>query len=134
MTGPLNGLVVVDTSWGMPCDIAGMILADYGARVVKVERPGGEPASGRTLRKVLDRNKWSVSADLATAEGRRRLHELLSGADLFIESFGAGRSEALDLGYQSLHERYPELVYLSVTGYGTDGPLMERPGYEALLE
>src|SRR5262249_3774419 len=134
MTGPLNGLVVVDTSWGMPCDIAGMVLADYGARVIKVERPGGELEAGRTLRKTLGRNKWSVQADLTTADGTQRLHQLLSGADVFIESFGAGRAEALGLDYPALHQQYPELVYLSVSGYGTDGPLTDRPGYEALLE
>jgi crotonobetainyl-CoA:carnitine CoA-transferase CaiB-like acyl-CoA transferase len=134
MTGPLNGLVVVDATWGMPCDIAGMILADYGARVIKVERPGQDVVSGRTVRKMLDRNKWSVTADLRTSEGTQRLHQLLSTADLFVESFGPGRAEALGIDYAALHERYPELVYLSVSGYGSDGPLSDRPGYEALLE
>ncbi len=134
MAGPLDGLVVVDASWGMPCDIAGMILADYGARVVKVERPGREVVVGRTLRKTVGRNKWSMTADLETPVGKRRVHELLARADLFIESFGGGRADALGFGYDELRARCPELVYLSVSGYGHDGPLADRPGYEALLE
>ena len=134
MAGPLDGLVVVDASWGMPCDIAGMILADYGARVVKIERPCNDVVVGRTLRKILDRNKWSVTADLGTAEGRQRIEQLLGHADLFIESFGAHRAETLGLGYGALHARFPELVYVSVSGYGEEGPLARRPGYEGLLE
>lgn len=133
MSGPLDGLVVVDASWGMPCGIAGMMLADYGATVVKVERPGYDPGAGATLRKIVDRGKWSVTADLGTPDGNEALHRLLAAADVFVESFGPGRAEAMGLGHESLRERYPELVCLSVTGYGTSGPLAGRPGYEALL-
>ena len=133
MAGPLNGLVVVDASWGMPSGIATMLLADYGARVVKIERPGYEPVVDRTQRKILDRGKWSVTADLHTAEGTEKLHELLDSADVFVESFGAGRAEELGLDHGSLKDRYPQLVCLSVSGYGTTGPLADRPGYEALL-
>ncbi|MEV5647089.1 CoA transferase [Nocardia sp. NPDC052254] len=133
MPGPLDGLVVVDASRGMPAGIATMMLADYGARVVKVERPGYTPGAEATLRKVLDRGKWSVTADLETSQGTRTLHELLASADVFIESWGAGRAEANGLDHATLRGRYPQLVCLTVTGYGTAGPLSQRPGYEALL-
>lgn len=133
MAGPLDGLVVVDASWGLSPGIATMMLADYGARVIKVERPGYVPVIDRNLRKTIDRGKWSVTIDLATDAGRERLHGLLANADVFVESFGVGKAEALGLGYDELHERYPELVYTSLSGYGTSGPFVNRPGYEPLL-
>ena len=132
MAGPLDGLVVIDASWGMPAAISTMTLADYGARVVKLERPGGPHEANSALRKSTDRGKWSVEADLNTPEGRAIAEQLLSGADVFVESFGAGRAPG-GLDYDRVHELFPELVYCSVTGYGNDGPLAGRPGYEALL-
>lgn len=133
MAGPLDGLVVIDASWGMPAAISTMMLADYGARVIKVERPGGGSASAANVRKSTDRGKWSVEADVRTEEGRAIVRQLLANADVFVESFGVGKADALGLGYDELHEVFPELVYVSVTGYGTTGPLASRPGYEALL-
>ncbi|MGW6334622.1 CaiB/BaiF CoA transferase family protein [Nocardia rhamnosiphila] len=133
MAGPLDGLVVIDASWGMPAAIATMMLADYGARVVKLERPGGPDDADSVLRATTDRGKWSVEADLRTEAGRAIAERLVSGADVFVESFGTGRAEALGIGYDRWHAEYPELVYCSVTGYGNDGPLASRPGYEALL-
>ncbi|WP_037223347.1 CoA transferase, partial [Rhodococcus sp. R1101] len=133
MAGPLDGLVVIDASWGMPTAISTMMLADYGARVVKIERPGGGPDAGSNARKATDRGKWSVEADVRTDEGRAIVRGLLAGADVFVESCGAGRAETLGLGYDELHDEFPELVYVSVTGYGTTGPHASRPGYEALL-
>ncbi|MET8800620.1 CoA transferase [Nocardia sp. NPDC004568] len=133
MAGPLDGLVVIDASWGMPAAISTMMLADYGARVVKLERPGGPPDADSILRATTDRGKWSVEADLRTAAGRAIAEQLVSGADVFVESFGTGRADALGIGYEHWHEKFPELVYCSVTGYGNDGPLASRPGYEALL-
>ncbi|MGW5382207.1 CaiB/BaiF CoA transferase family protein [Nocardia sp. NPDC003963] len=133
MAGPLDGLVVIDASWGMPAALATMMLADYGARVVKLERPGGGSGADSVLRKTTDRGKWSVEADLRTPAGRGVAEQLVAGADVFVESFGTGRADALGIGYEPWHEKFPELVYCSVTGYGNDGPLASRPGYEALL-
>ncbi|WP_277370354.1 CaiB/BaiF CoA transferase family protein [Rhodococcus rhodochrous] len=133
MAGPLDGLVVIDASWGMPTAISTMMLADYGARVVKIERPGGGPDGRSNVRKTTDRGKWSVEADVHTEEGRAVVRGLLAHADVFVESFGTGRVETLGLGYDELHAEFPELVYVSVTGYGTTGPHASRPGYEALL-
>ena len=122
MPGPLEGLMVVDATWGMPAGIASHLLADYGATVVKLERPGGSPQGHDVLRGVLDRGKWSVEADLGTAAGMQTAHTLLAGADVWMESFGPGRAAALGLGYDELHARYPRLIQASYTGYGHSGP------------
>ena len=133
MPGPLEGLTVVDATWGMPAGIASHLLADYGATVVKLERPGGSPQGHDVLRGVLDRGKWSVEADLGTAAGMQTAHTLLAGADVWMESFGPGRAAALGLGYDELHARYPRLIQASYTGYGHSGPWRDRPGFDALV-
>jgi crotonobetainyl-CoA:carnitine CoA-transferase CaiB-like acyl-CoA transferase len=133
MAGPLEGLVVVDATWGMPAGIASHLLADYGATVIKLERPGGGPSGHDILRSVLDRGKWSVEADLATPEGLQVAHTALAAADVWLESFGPGRAAALGLGYDELHARYPRLIQATFTGYGHSGPWRDRPGYDALV-
>jgi crotonobetainyl-CoA:carnitine CoA-transferase CaiB-like acyl-CoA transferase len=133
MAGPLEGLVVVDATWGMPAGIASHLLADYGATVIKLERPGGGPSGHDILRSVLDRGKWSVEADLATPEGLEVAHTLLAAADVWLESFGPGRAAGLGLGYDELHARYPRLIQATFTGYGHSGPWRDRPGYDALV-
>ncbi|MEW6477556.1 MAG: CoA transferase [Actinomycetota bacterium] len=133
MPGPLEGLAVVDATWGMPGAVTGMLLADYGARVVKVERPGGGPDRRSVTRSAWDRGKWSVEADLSTAEGREALFGLLATADVFLESGGPGRADAAGFGYDAVHGRWPALVYCSISGYGPDGPWRDRPGYDCLV-
>jgi crotonobetainyl-CoA:carnitine CoA-transferase CaiB-like acyl-CoA transferase len=133
MSAPLDGLLVVDASWGMPGAVAGMLLADYGARVVKVERPGGGPDARSVTRAAWDRGKWSVEADVATPDGVETLFSLLETADVFVESSGPGRAEAAGYGYDTVHERLPGLVYCSISGYGPDGPWRDRPGYDCLV-
>ena len=133
MAGPLEGLVVVDATWGMPAGIASHLLSDYGATVIKLERPGGGPSGHDILRSVLDRGKWSVEADLATADGLQVAHTLLAAADVWLESFGPGRAAELGLGYDELHARYPRLIQATFTGYGCSGPWRDRPGYDALV-
>ena len=133
MAGPLEGVVVVDATWGMPAGIASHLLADYGATVIKLERPGGGPSGHDILRSVLDRGKWSVEADLATPEGLQVAHTLLAAADVWLESFGPGRAADLGLGYDELRARYPRLIQATFTGYGHSGPWRDRPGYDALV-
>lgn len=132
MAGPLEGVVVVDAGWGMPTAVAGMLLADYGARVIKLERPGGGPDARSVTRKAWDRGKWSVECDLSDPQGRELAFDLISKADVFVESFGAGRAPA-GFDADSLRSRFPHLVHTSVTGYGIGGPLQDRPGYDALV-
>ena len=133
MSGPLDGLVVVDAGWGQPAAVTSMLLADYGARVVKVERPGGGPDRTSITRAAWDRGKWSVEADLSTPEGLDLLLGLVEGADVFIESAGAGRAAATGYGYEALHQRFPRLVYCAISAYGQNGPWRDRPGFDSLV-
>ena len=133
MAGPLDGLLVVDAGWGMPAAVSSMLLADYGARVVKVERPGGGPDRGSVTRSAWDRGKWSIEADLSTPDGRDTLFGLLETADVFLEASGAGRADAAGFGYETVHRRWPRLVYCSISAYGPDGPWRDRPGYDCLV-
>lgn len=133
MTGPLDGLVVVDATWGLSTGLAGMLLADYGARVIKVERPGTVRASERAMRAFVDRSKWSVALDLDATDDQQRIRALLSQADVFIESFGPGGARARGLDHDTLAAEFPELVTVSFTGYGDVGPWANDPGFEALL-
>ncbi|HVW31296.1 MAG TPA: CoA transferase [Acidimicrobiia bacterium] len=133
MAGPLDGLVVVDAGWAQPAAVTSMLLADYGAAVVKVERPGGGPDRTSITRAAWDRGKWSVEADVATPAGRDVLLGLVDGADVLIESAGAGRATEAGYGYEALHERRPGLVYCSISAYGQDGPHSDRPGWDSLV-
>jgi len=126
-------LVVVDLSWGMPGAVTSMLLADYGASVVKVERPGGGPDRESPSRAVWERGKRSVTLDLATAAGTTRLGDLLGAADVLIESFPPGRAAPLGLGVDAVRREHPSLVHCSITGYGQDGPWHDRPGFDCLV-
>jgi crotonobetainyl-CoA:carnitine CoA-transferase CaiB-like acyl-CoA transferase len=131
--GPLAELVVVDASWGMPGAVASMVLADYGASVVRVERPGGGPDRDAVVRQVWERGKRSVELDLGSASDVDRLLGLLPSADVFIESCGPGRAARLGFGPDVVAELAPALMYCSLSGYGQDGPWSDRPGYDALV-
>src|SRR4051794_26911 len=110
MAGPLDGLLVVEMAWGSPGSITGMLLADYGARVIKVERPGGGSDDGSVRRAAWDRGKWSVEIDHTTADGQELLRSLLQRTDIFLEGLGAGRAAQYGLGYSDLRELCPQLV------------------------
>jgi crotonobetainyl-CoA:carnitine CoA-transferase CaiB-like acyl-CoA transferase len=134
MTGPLDGLTVVDATWGMPGAVATLLLADYGARVVKLERPGRLGPSASVNRRSWDRGKWSVELDVAAPENADLVSALLQRADVFVESFGPGRAEELGLGYAQLQPSCPALVHCSISGYGLDDtPWRDRPGLDALV-
>lgn len=135
MPGPLEGLNVVDCSWGTAGPRISWMLADYGADVVAVERPGGDPL--RRLEPhtfaVLGRGKRSLELDLKSTFGKGSVLDLLAGADVMIQGWKPGAAERLGLDYASLHSSFPSLVVCSVTGFGPTGPLREVPGYEALV-
>jgi crotonobetainyl-CoA:carnitine CoA-transferase CaiB-like acyl-CoA transferase len=133
MPGPLEGLIVVDASWGLPAGICGLLLADYGAKVLKVERPsGGTPANAR-IRSVVDRNKWSLELDLDSPAGKDAFLGLLPGADVLIDSWGPRVARQRGLDPESLTVQFPQLVHCAVTGYSQSGPWRDRPAYESLL-
>lgn len=132
MPGPLEGLVVVEASWGAPGRIAGMLMSDYGATVVAVRRPGGEPVDLLNHR-AWDRGKRLVELDLGTDEGRAGLAELLDRADVFVDGLGVRRARAWQLTPDDVARRHPALVHAAVTGYGQSGPWAERPGWDGLV-
>ncbi|BBZ14955.1 CaiB/BaiF CoA transferase family protein [Mycobacterium branderi] len=135
MSGPLEGIRVVDCSRGIAGPRATGLLADYGAEVWWVEPPGGDPFRDvlATEYAVFNRGKRSVQCDLRTGAGRDALFELLSGADAFVTSWRPGVAERLGVGWDRMHEAFPQLVYTSISGFGEDGTLADVPGHEAII-
>ena len=134
MSGPLDGLTVVDLSQGMPGALATMLLADNGARVVKVEPPGGDPFCSFPPTTVWSRGKRSIVLDVAEPRARRDLLRLLSTADVLLESFRPGETARLGIDYRALSHQLPRLIYCSLTGYGQEGSERDRFGYDGLVQ
>jgi crotonobetainyl-CoA:carnitine CoA-transferase CaiB-like acyl-CoA transferase len=146
LPGPLAGVLVVEatTTWAGP--MAGCILADYGARVIKIEHPAGEvarrlppfvPGSRSRLsivNETVNRNKESVTLDLSKPAGRDACLTLLARADVLIENFRPGTLASWGLGYAHVRAAKPDIVYVSVSGYGQYGPLSPRAGYDPLAQ
>ncbi|MDQ1432949.1 MAG: hypothetical protein QOF40_3551 [Actinomycetota bacterium] len=135
MAGPVEGLRVVDCSSGIAGPRATGLLADYGADVVWVEPPGGDPfrRGAPECASVVNRGKRSVELDLDDPEARDRLLALVDRAEVFVESWRPGVAERLGLGYHALHARNPALVYVSISGFGEDSGL-DLPGYEPIVQ
>jgi len=131
--GTLDGLTVIDASWGHAGPMATGLMADHGATVVRVEPPGGDPYAAFVSRAAYDRGKQSLVLDLRSSEGAAAMHRLLESADVFVQSWQPGVAERLGLGYDDVHARHPRLVYCAITGYGLDGTLAGRKGYESLV-
>ncbi len=143
---PLEGITVLDLSQFLAGPVAALRLADLGARVIKIERPGvGDPGrrlafAGRMAGEssmsfhVMNRNKQSVTADLRDPEDLAFVLELVSEADVVIQNFRPGVMERLGLDYASVSQVNPRLVYGSVSGYGDTGPLAHRPGQDLLAQ
>jgi crotonobetainyl-CoA:carnitine CoA-transferase CaiB-like acyl-CoA transferase len=141
---PLEGVRVLDLTQYVAGPYCTQVLADLGATVVKVERPGlgdvyrgqgpvfaeGESASFLTL----NRGKRSVELDLGDDAGRVRLHELLAEADVFVENMRPGSLARHGFDHASLAERYPRLVYCSISAYGQEGPLAGAGGYDVTIQ
>jgi crotonobetainyl-CoA:carnitine CoA-transferase CaiB-like acyl-CoA transferase len=133
MPGVWNGIEVLDLSWGIAGPIASMLLADNGARVTKIEPPGGDPFRVLSGYRVWNRGKRSAVLDLKVGDDRDRLRALAARADVLIESFSPGTTDRLGIDYPTLSADNPRLVYCSITGYGTEGPDVERPAIDALV-
>ncbi|WP_275572281.1 CaiB/BaiF CoA transferase family protein [Mycolicibacterium vanbaalenii] len=144
MTGALDGVVVVDFSRVLAGPYATMMLGDFGAEVIKVERPGvgddtrqwGPPydSSGvATYFNAVNRNKRSVVLDLSTPDGRQQARDLVAGADIVVENFRPSTMERLGLGYEDLRAVRPDVIYCSITGFGRGGGAA-LPGYDLLVQ
>jgi crotonobetainyl-CoA:carnitine CoA-transferase CaiB-like acyl-CoA transferase len=141
--GALAGIRVIDLSRILGGPYCGQILGDHGADVLKVEPPQGDDtrAWGPPFRNGvasyylgLNRNKTGMQLDLASEAGQAVLLGLLEGADVVIENFKIGTMEKWGLGYEKLALRFPRLIHCRVSGFGADGPLGGRPGYDAAVQ
>jgi formyl-CoA transferase len=146
--GALAGLKVIDLTRILSGPFATQILADHGADVIKLEPPAGDEVRdwGPPFRPEgdggdasyyigINRNKRSVGLDLTKPAGREVLLRLLEGADVLFENFKPGQMEGWGLGYDAvLKERFPRLVYAKISGFGSDGPLGNYPGYDAIIQ
>ena len=141
---PLDDLLVIDLTRALAGPFCTVMLSDLGARVIKVEAPeGGDdtrgwgpPFVGQESAYFLsvNRNKESLTLDLKDPRGREILLQLLRRADVLVENFRPGVMERLGLGYASVHEQVPRLIYASISGFGQNGPYRERTAYDLILQ
>jgi alpha-methylacyl-CoA racemase len=129
-TGPLSGVRVVELAGIGPAPFAAMLLADLGADVVRVDRPGGVGLAIDPASDVTNRNKRSTMVDLKAPDGPARVLDLAERADILVEGYRPGVAERLGVGPRDCHARNPRLVYGRMTGWGQDGPLAHRAGHD----
>ena len=144
MDAPLAGLLVADLTQNIAGPYCTQILGDMGAQVVKVERPGrgddarawAPPYWGRESATFMsvNRNKRSLAVDMKAPEGRAILGRLAARADVLVQSLRAGAVDDLGLGWEDARRINPRLVYCSITAFGIVGPLVDRPGYDPLMQ
>lgn len=141
----LSDLVVLDLTRVLAGPYGTMVLGDFGAQIIKVEQPGrgddtrqwGPPFNehGESAYFLsVNRNKKSITLDLKQEAGRAVLRDLVQRADILIENFKVGMMESLGLGYESLRQLNPRLIFCAITGYGQTGPYRHRPGYDAVIQ
>jgi len=145
-SGPLKGVHVFDLTRVLAGPICVQMLADLGADVIKVEKPGsGDDTRGFAPPYLpgtresayfagANRNKRSVTLDIATPEGQAIALKLIAQSDILVENFKVGALAKFGLGYAELRERHPGLIYCSITGFGQTGPYAHRPGYDGLIQ
>src|SRR5207249_8214600 len=141
---PLEGLTVLDLTRVLAGPYCTMLLADMGARVIKIEQPGrgddtrgwGPPfVEGESAYFLsINRNKESVTLDFKRPEGRAILDRLIATSDVLVENFRPGTLAKLGLDYQTLAASHPRLVYASISGFGHTGPRSREPGYDAVMQ
>jgi CoA:oxalate CoA-transferase len=146
--GPLTGLLVVDLTRVLAGPYASLMLAELGARVIKVETPkvgddarhvgpfikakNGKTKSGYFM--SINRGKESIALDLKADADRNVFEALLSRADILVENYRGGTMEKLGYGYETLKDKFPKLIYAGVSGFGHSGPYMKRPAYDMVVQ
>src|SRR5580698_4413165 len=145
-TGPLAGLKVFDLTRVLAGPTCVQMLADLGADVIKIEKPGsGDDTRGFAPPQMpgteesayfvgVNRNKRSVTLDIGKPEGQAIARDLIAQCDILVENFKVGALAKYGLGYEQLHAKFPGLVYCSITGFGQTGPYAARPGYDSLVQ
>ncbi len=144
MPGPLSGTTVIDFTRVLSGPYCTMVLADLGARVIKIEHPvrgddtrhWGPPfvATESAYFLSINRNKESVTLDFKKSEGLAVLERLFATADVMVENFRPGTLDAAGLGAEALTQRFSRLIYCSISGYGQTGPRRDEPGYDAVMQ
>ena|SRR5579885_691828 len=145
--GPLSGILVIDLTRVLAGPYCTLMLAELGARVIKVEPPAGDDArsfgpfvktkTGKTKSgyfMAVNRGKQSIALDLKNDGDRAIFERLLSRADVLVENFRGGTMEKLGYGYDALKEKYPKLIYAAVSGFGHTGPYAARPAYDMVVQ
>jgi crotonobetainyl-CoA:carnitine CoA-transferase CaiB-like acyl-CoA transferase len=145
-TGPLKGLRVLDLTRVLAGPTCTQMLGDLGAEVIKIERPGAgddtrgfaPPMMPGTTESAYfvgaNRNKRSVTLDIAAPEGQAVLRKLLDASDILVENFKVGTLAKYGFGYEQVHATHPHVIYCSITGFGQTGPYAARPGYDSLIQ
>jgi len=145
-SGPLKGLRVLDLTRVLAGPTCTQMLGDLGAEVIKIERPeAGDDTRGfappfwpNTKESAyflgVNRNKKSVTLDIASPEGQAIIHRLLEDTDILVENFKVGALAKYGLGFEQVHAKYPGIIYCSITGFGQTGPYAPRPGYDSLIQ
>jgi CoA:oxalate CoA-transferase len=143
VAGPLSGVLVVDLTRVLAGPYCTMVLADLGARVIKIEAPGrGDDARAigpflgdhSAYFMSLNRGKESIALDLKNPEDRNIFERLLARADVLVENFRPGAMERLGYGWDELHARFPRLIAAGTSGFGQTGPYAERPAYDVIAQ
>ena len=141
--GPLSGVVVIDLSRILAGPYCTLLMAEMGARVIKVEPPkGGDDAraygpfvNGKsTYFASVNRGKESIALDLKSDADRKIFEQLLEKADVVVENFRPGTMEKLGYGWETLHQKYPKLIYASASGFGHTGPNSKDPAYDMVMQ
>src|SRR5262245_42269419 len=133
MPGACAGLRVLELSRGIAGSLAAMVLADFGAEVIRVEPREGDPGWDEPAALLLHRGKQSVELDLGSPEGRAQLRRLVPGFDVVIDALGPQQAEDADIGYDALAALNPALVYCSITGWGRAGSFRDVQPDDALV-
>ncbi len=145
-TGPLAGLRVLDLTRVLAGPTCTQMLGDLGAEVIKIEKPGAgddtrgfaPPVMPGTKESAYftgaNRNKRSVTVDIAKSEGQALVRKLLASCDILAENFKVGALAKYGLGYEQVHAEFPRVIYCSITGFGQTGPYAPRPGYDSLVQ
>jgi crotonobetainyl-CoA:carnitine CoA-transferase CaiB-like acyl-CoA transferase len=131
--GALSGIRVLDFGQYIAGPFAGALLAEQGAEVIKVERPGGDPMRGQDAFMVWNRSKKGIVLDLKKPEGLKIALDLAKKADVIIENFKPGTADKLGIGYDKIKELNPRAVYCSISGFGPKGPYAGWAGYDQIV-
>ncbi len=142
MSGPLAGLKVVDVGTVLAAPVAGTLLADLGAEVLKVEHPKGDSLrfwgvnknGAYLLWKVVNRNKKAITLNLSNAKGQEIFKKLAKDIDVVIENFRPGTMDKWNIGFEALRKVNPRIIMVSISGWGQNGPYSRKPGYGTLAE